>query len=369
MWSTFFGTTEKLEKMDIEESTIDKKDYLVLGIECDWKCLSYNIGITMDILLQNKDKLDYSNHLALNTSVPLEFIEMTIEDKPWNLNYLLLRDDITYAFIMKYKHKEWDFTKSSGRDKFTLDEMFQCPPEFVFNWHNQIDKHGVDMILGRVPSDFRSVSFWNEMSCYSHLSITQHVLPRPSLPWNWEYLTENTHQQERDRHPSLPWIVEVKEKIIMSPKPIIDYDQDSIEYLRSIKQTQFPHCGDYYWRCYWTDLTVKFSKEAPELIIQNDDLPWVYTAEQVFFTWELFNACKKIPFPEWKYNTLEELGDVVEWLKKQIEFGREHLDWSRLSMKPELAEYMLETPQLPWKYNIAMKLNENIFKAMAKNKK
>lgn len=144
-------------------------------------CLSYKLSI--DDLIRHGYNIDWRK-MSMNDSVTINILEQYI-DKPWNWIVLSTKKWITMAFIERYINKPWDWAKLSKNKNITLDFIL-LHSDKPWNWNFvSINK---DITIG-ILLTYRHLPWnWLRISAGQSLQI---ILSHPELPWRWKGVSIN----------------------------------------------------------------------------------------------------------------------------------------------------------------------------------
>lgn len=161
------------------------------------------------------------------------------------------------------------------------------------SWVRVIKKYGILDVLSAVPTDFDDKRFWN---CLSERTIFNiHVLPRATLAWDWNVVTNRASVGEMIEHSSLPWNWRSKTYSVChwgmwwSPSgkqtrvgmKFISEHMD-IDWKWAVVSRYMPRDAEMLeliqkfpektWN--WLFISTGFARDAPELIFDNMHLSW-----------------------------------------------------------------------------------------------
>ena len=99
----------------------------------NWRGLSQNLNITMEIVQQYPDKPWDWYGLSENPNITWEIVRAN-HDKPWNWEHLSINPNITWEIVKANPDKSWSWNGLSINPNITM-EIVQQNPDKPWDWY------------------------------------------------------------------------------------------------------------------------------------------------------------------------------------------------------------------------------------------
>ena len=104
------------------------------SIKWNYKQLSSNTSINLDIVKNHIDKNWNWGELSKNPGITLDMIEDNLE-LPWKWWCISSNPNVTWEFVKKYIHKTWNSFELTKHKNFTLDIIYNNPEHYTGSYH------------------------------------------------------------------------------------------------------------------------------------------------------------------------------------------------------------------------------------------
>lgn len=331
----------------------------------------YKDSQLVNFINNNFDK--FSGYEHMGDFFPFEIILNNLHI-PWDWEFLSERTDLTMDILRNNINLNWDFERLSYNRNLTFDVVLknlELPWDWeTLSWHPNLTP---DIYLDNLALRWD----WKRISQNRNTTFDI-VFANPELPWNWSYLCRNRNM--------------------------------TFGILQTLLRNE-----DIQGRLRWDLLTMN-ENMTPEIIFNNVDLPWDWSAlsSNKNFTTEVLNDISRrykwLPdrlfrtLSEWSNATLEEVlrNLDIKWnicllthrfgfapqinglvykdwlLRTLISEGHNHLpfdmilknldknwNWTHLSLKTDF-RIVLNNLNLPWDWS-SLSLNESITPEIVSN--
>jgi hypothetical protein len=160
----------------------------------NWKHLSSNPNITLELVLQNPNKNWDWYELSKNQNITYDIV-LQNPDKPWNYGGLSLNPNITFDIVLQNPDKIWNWDELSRHPNITYDMVLQNPDK-KWNYYYLSGNPNItlDIILNNEDKNLIHLNFnrwdWYWLSKNPNVTI-EDVLKNPHKPWSYRGLSEN----------------------------------------------------------------------------------------------------------------------------------------------------------------------------------
>ena len=334
----------------------------------DWKKLSKNKAITMDIILETIDLPWNQKHVPLNPNITWDFIINHIEYGNWTINgwhwYTISKKHVTMDIVKSHPNFPWDFqVMSSSRNlSITIDDVLENI-ELPWEWV-ALSRHP-NMTWEIIQNHSELPWFYNSVSL--NPNITWDIIKQnPNVDWDRDRFIElnvNLTHAVLKNNPEISLFYEkhvnLAEYYLLDNNP--NYVKSCPWYSEGIESSvwMLEHCYNWYtrigvyfnpkltWdfirknlrlRWDWKRLSVNHNITW-DIVKNNPDRPWDYSELSLNqnITWEIV---RDNPDKPWDYTKLSSnkniTWDIVEGSSQGSQGSQHAWNWERLSSNPSI---------------------------------
>lgn len=198
----FYDEIWKISLLCIAKSTNWKTVQTNTNIKWNYKALSYNSNITLDIIISHYSEDWDWTEISKRPELTWEIIENNPKIK-WDWIQILSHPNITWEIIKKYIDLSNISTVSNICEKNERYKEFQ---QDVDIWKNS--KSYDEYLRNIILVNFNSKAYKNWKSISKNPNITWDIiLSNINEPWNWRGISENPNISLSiiEKHPNFPW--------------------------------------------------------------------------------------------------------------------------------------------------------------------
>jgi hypothetical protein len=145
---------------------------------------AYNECLTIDMVLKNLDKdWDYDS-LSENPTITFEMILQNKDIIQWNWAYVSANNNITLEMVKEHPELPWD-TVNLLENKNIPFSYFEEKMNESFPWY-----HSVNISIEDIVKHHDVSTDWRMLSVHKNITMKD-IEDHPELPWDWYILSGN----------------------------------------------------------------------------------------------------------------------------------------------------------------------------------
>ena len=168
--------------------------------DSDWKYLSRNPNITMDMVLNNVVSPHYSINpfdLLTGTSPLLnDATHLAYTYKTWDWKSLSANKNITFDMVLAYPNLPWDWMGLQCNPNLTFNDVLDHPE---IKWNYKILSGNKNITLDIIISNPDKNWSVDDLSMNPNITMDS-VKYHPEIPWDWGFLSMNNMKKGKDKY-------------------------------------------------------------------------------------------------------------------------------------------------------------------------
>ena len=323
----------------------------------DWKEISANPNLTVEIIKKNKNKKLNWEEISANPAITMEIVKAH-PLWPWNIKGLSQNPNLTADFVKENLEEDWNWGLMAQNENMEIELIELCvgylspSSDLHYSFLSFCENLTIEFVKKHIDKNW----VWEDLSANEYFATPEIVEANPDLPWNWESLSSNKNftMEYIETHPELPWSIRdifmngnltaefMKKHMSNVPRlPNGEYEDMTCvwdqppqyinEVMKLIKDKDMP-IVDWDWWGISQCVPIQFIEDNP-------DLPWNWKSISMNenLTTDFLEAhITKHTSYKWSWNYLSKNpGVTMDFVEKHQETFYKW-DWDSLSKNPNI---------------------------------